>query len=333
MSLWGRRPQLDEEERLRALHTPDRTPHEAEPASPDGDLRDLRDVQQTAGNQAVNQLLDGPPPGSDHAAHLPSDDPRAVRAQLGEGHPLDPALRGQMETAFGQSFADVRLHPDESGLANQLGARAFAVGEHIAFDSGQYRPGTLIGDALIAHEMAHVAQQQGAETVAARNDRALEQDANRSAIGAMMGQRGRASGSAAPRLRGGLSLQRCTRSQQFETPEYFGPHSRQTVEWINNGIESWDLVGDLIMGGTLLGLATSSPEETLASGSYDVEAQARALAAIPEIKRLRIIEHIQILLVMHGNDLNDQEREFWNNALEVLQRAGQVQAQQQESSD
>lgn len=39
------------------------------------------------------------------------------------------------------------------------GARALTVGSDIAFAPGQFEPGTPVGDALIAHELAHVLQQ------------------------------------------------------------------------------------------------------------------------------------------------------------------------------
>jgi hypothetical protein len=41
------------------------------------------------------------------------------------------------------------------------GAQAFAVGSDVAFASGAYQPNTPRGDALLAHELAHVVQQQG----------------------------------------------------------------------------------------------------------------------------------------------------------------------------
>jgi hypothetical protein len=44
--------------------------------------------------------------------------------------------------------------------ARALGARAFTVGHDIAFSHGQYAPDTSAGRALLAHELAHVAQQQ-----------------------------------------------------------------------------------------------------------------------------------------------------------------------------
>lgn len=48
---------------------------------------------------------------------------------------------------------------DESARA--LGARAYAVGQHIVFAAGEFAPDTAWGRTLLAHELAHVAQQGG----------------------------------------------------------------------------------------------------------------------------------------------------------------------------
>jgi hypothetical protein len=142
----------------------------------------------------------------------------AVQAELGEGRPLDGAVRARMEQALETPLGDVRLHTDETAarLARRQGAPAFAVGRHVAFDQGEYRPGTLAGDALLAHELAHVSQQEGAEREAAGSP-ALERDADSAAAGAVarLWSRGRPlptglPRSGKPRLRSGLALQRCT---------------------------------------------------------------------------------------------------------------------------
>ena len=47
-----------------------------------------------------------------------------------------------MSPRFGADFSGVRIHtgPRAAALANRLGARAFTVGEHIFFNSGQFDP-------------------------------------------------------------------------------------------------------------------------------------------------------------------------------------------------
>ncbi len=142
------------------------------------------------------------------------DDARVVRSRLGVGQPLDTGVRTPMESAYGQDFGDVRVHTDAGAgaLSDRLGARAFTVGRDITFSPGEYRPGSLEGNALIAHELAHVGQQgeRGTTSVAA-----LEEDADRAAVGAVVSRWSGETGDQqqiegfVPRLRAGLRLQRC----------------------------------------------------------------------------------------------------------------------------
>jgi hypothetical protein len=78
------------------------------------------------------------------------------------GAPLDAPLRGEMESRFGHSFADVRVHADSRAAdsARAVGAHAYAVGRDVVFGAGRYAPGSIDGKRLIAHELAHVVQQR-----------------------------------------------------------------------------------------------------------------------------------------------------------------------------
>ena len=78
------------------------------------------------------------------------------------GQPLDPEARAFFEPRFGADFSSVRIHSDGSAAASArgLGARAFAAGSHLAFDTGEYSPRTAEGRNLLAHELAHVVQQR-----------------------------------------------------------------------------------------------------------------------------------------------------------------------------
>jgi Domain of unknown function (DUF4157) len=144
-------------------------------------------------------------------------DARLVGGQLGTGQALDGSVRAQIESAYGRGFGGVRVHTDATAtnLSARLGARAFTVGEDIAFGAGEYQPGTPAGDALIAHELAHVAQQDSADDHAdyQQSVPALEEDADRAAVGAVVSRwTGSSVGLAdgvLPRLRAGLRLQRC----------------------------------------------------------------------------------------------------------------------------
>lgn len=77
------------------------------------------------------------------------------------GHPLDPATRAFMEPRFGHDFGHVRVHSDSPAhrAASSIQARAFTLENHVAFDRGEYAPASVTGLSLLAHELAHVAQQ------------------------------------------------------------------------------------------------------------------------------------------------------------------------------
>jgi hypothetical protein len=155
----------------------------------------------------------------------PATDAEGVRSELGSGASLGGDVRSRMETGFGHDFSRVRVHTDSRAaeLSDRLNARAFTVGSDVAFAAGEYRPGTLVGDALIAHELAHVLQQQDARVSASpqRIDGAqydgLEQDADNAAVSVMSSILGGPKGAAGvsdtvmPRMRSGLRLSRCSR--------------------------------------------------------------------------------------------------------------------------
>ena len=160
-------------------------------------------------------------------------DPQSVRKQLGTGQPLESGVRSRMENAFGMDFSHVRTHSDTNAaeMSADFNARAFTVGEHISFGTGEYQPGTPTGDAIIAHEIAHVVQQNsGSASVSPMKEGetqldSLEEDADQSAVGALVSvfssagqQTTQIAGNAMPRLRSGLKLQRCDDCSGTRTP-------------------------------------------------------------------------------------------------------------------
>jgi len=78
------------------------------------------------------------------------------------GEPLDPRTRAFFEPRFGHDFSQVRVHADNQGAesAQAVSALAYTAGSHIAFAPNQYTPQTPTGQHLLAHELAHVVQQQ-----------------------------------------------------------------------------------------------------------------------------------------------------------------------------
>jgi Domain of unknown function (DUF4157)/Putative RNase-like toxin, toxin_1 len=82
------------------------------------------------------------------------------------GNSLDESTRALMESRFGYDFSRVRIHHDEQAAASarDVSAHAYTVGSSIVFDRGKYEPHSEAGGRLLAHELAHVVQQQSGET-------------------------------------------------------------------------------------------------------------------------------------------------------------------------
>ena len=92
----------------------------------------------------------------------------AAAGSLGAGAPLPASERRFFEPRLGRDLSAVRVHPDAPG-ATAIGARAFAIARDVAFAPGEWRPGTVEGRRLLAHELVHVLQQgAGGEAVVRR---------------------------------------------------------------------------------------------------------------------------------------------------------------------
>lgn len=85
------------------------------------------------------------------------------RVVASPGRSLDETVQREMEGRVGGSFEDVQVHtgPRAAAAADALQARAFTVGNHVAFNRGEYRPETTEGKGVLAHELTHVRQQTG----------------------------------------------------------------------------------------------------------------------------------------------------------------------------
>jgi hypothetical protein len=82
----------------------------------------------------------------------------------GGGRPLPDSERRFFEPRFGRNLGQVRLHTDAraSAAARSINALAYTMRNDIVFANGQYRPGSAPGRRLLAHELAHTIQQEGA---------------------------------------------------------------------------------------------------------------------------------------------------------------------------
>jgi hypothetical protein len=172
------------------------------------DLAGLDGGAATGGASAPAQALRAP----DGRETLDS-----LAASLGPGEAVGGAVAARMAEA-GLDVAGARIHsgPVAARKADEAGALAFAVGEHVVMGAQAPAAGSLEGDALLAHELAHVAQQADAarDPVARRKpideeSSAAEGAADATALAAMTGEkRGLLDRLGA---KTGLQLQRCSR--------------------------------------------------------------------------------------------------------------------------
>ncbi len=120
----------------------------------------LKDTAPARSRFGPSNLVNYQPLDSEPDTILPSHVDKAIGAT---GQPLGPETRPLMEQRFGHDFSKVRIYSD-SEAANStatLNARAYTLGSNIVFGAGEYAPQTRSGKSLLAHELAHVAQQGG----------------------------------------------------------------------------------------------------------------------------------------------------------------------------
>ncbi|MGD9535600.1 MAG: DUF4157 domain-containing protein [Alphaproteobacteria bacterium] len=134
------------------------------------------DPTERQADRIADRVIDGESAASVAPAAVPTISPKhdaptntalaggealAAQAVSGQGTPLPPALRAYFEPRFGRDLSGVRLHLDgaSNAAADAINARAYTLGSDIAFARDEYAPSTREGRRLVAHELAHVAQQ------------------------------------------------------------------------------------------------------------------------------------------------------------------------------
>lgn len=97
-----------------------------------------------------------------HPAEPAMVPPIAQEVLRSPGQPLDSATRAFIEPRFGHDFGHVRVHNDGKAIesAREVNALAYTVGRHIVFGEGQSVLHTANGQRSLAHELAHVVQQE-----------------------------------------------------------------------------------------------------------------------------------------------------------------------------
>lgn len=86
-----------------------------------------------------------------------------INSSQNSGSPMPEHTQSFMESRFGYDFSDVRIHAgnDAVNMSRDLNAKAFAVGNNIYFNHGNFSPDTFAGKQLLAHELTHTLQQGG----------------------------------------------------------------------------------------------------------------------------------------------------------------------------
>lgn len=81
------------------------------------------------------------------------------------GQPLPANANNFFSERMGFDFSDVRIHTDKEAAesAKAVNAKAYAVGNNIVFNEGQYDTESGEGKKLMAHELAHVVQNNSGE--------------------------------------------------------------------------------------------------------------------------------------------------------------------------
>ncbi len=84
-----------------------------------------------------------------------------INRSKGGGSPMDQNIQSEMSQKFGTDFSGVRIHTGSPSVQmnQELGAKAFTVGNDIHFNQGEYSPGSTEGKRLLAHELTHTVQQ------------------------------------------------------------------------------------------------------------------------------------------------------------------------------
>jgi hypothetical protein len=160
--------------------------------APEKPRHPLLSMQRSAGNFALQESIQAKRAGGDHPDPLEREaDAAAERVVAGmagpkcacggtcancasksnsrplpalgpSGRQIPAVARAPMEVQFGRDFSRVRVHSGDAAArsARAANALAFTYGRDIVFGEGQYRPETAEGTRLLAHELAHVVQQE-----------------------------------------------------------------------------------------------------------------------------------------------------------------------------
>lgn len=90
----------------------------------------------------------------------------------GKGHAMSPAANQFFGSRMGYDFSNVKLHTDKEAAesARSVNAKAYTIGNNIVFNDGQYDTSSNEGKKLLAHELAHVVQNNSDQVISRKPD-------------------------------------------------------------------------------------------------------------------------------------------------------------------
>ena len=242
------------------------------------------------------------------------------------GLPLDEHSRTFFEPRFGHDFGKVRVHTDARAAdsADTLLADAYTAGDHIVFGAGQYAPASSKGRALLAHELAHVAQQAVPQSLSVSlrvsrpgsvAEQAAETSAQRLALGLPpacqpISEPGVIHRAIKEDLREAIAGWGTDEEAIYARLRIAGDEEKNAV--LGDPVLMQELQDDLSRGewGTVLGLLGASAESRVHAASEgwgtDEEGIFEALRSTPALELKRQMERSTMLMELR-DELSDDE--------------------------
>jgi hypothetical protein len=132
-------------------------------------------------------------------------------------------------------FSRIRVHADARAAqsAREVSALAYTIGEHIVFAANRFAPNTQAGQRLLAHELAHVIQQDAAPAAANMNSRHFDHGSMSAGTNSQVTnlRLSRATGRCIQRY--GHSVQNC---KEEDLQKIIWPGDFLARQWLDEGI-------------------------------------------------------------------------------------------------
>ncbi len=131
------------------------------------DVEGTEDKMGAIGHEGIIQRKETDP-GTDLAAPELGD---KLQESKGQGNPLAPEVKSEMESGFGADFSNVRTHSGTKAadMNQSLKSKAFTNQGDIYFNEGNFDPNSKDGKQLLAHELTHTIQQGAAKPTDNKN--------------------------------------------------------------------------------------------------------------------------------------------------------------------